>query len=135
LLSLAALLHPIEYISYFIESMLKPKSSKITFTRICQEFFLKKFPKGTLPSGQYSELRSIAVDPEHRGSGLAFRLLDASLKQLQRNGGRRCIAWVTADNQPSLRLFEKAGFSNLTTRKDAKSEVHILRWEEFDDRC
>lgn len=52
------------------------------------------------------EIFSIAVDPSHRGKGLAGRLLDDTLKQL--NG--RAKLQVACENEAAIGLYRGRGF-------------------------
>jgi len=49
------------------------------------------------------------TDPEFRGKGLATLALEAIMRRLD-NQDRTCWYVVEADNAPSIRVVEKAGF-------------------------
>ncbi len=57
----------------------------------------------------------VAVDEEHRGRGLAGRMLDGLVDRLRDRGVCRMEATVTADNQASIRLFESFAKGRGTT--------------------
>lgn len=62
---------------------------------------------------------SITVAPDHRGSGVGRRLLQAVLDRLGvQSPGTTVVALVRRHNEPSLRLFRTLGFepSELTHR-------------------
>lgn len=68
---------------------------------------LKRFIK-TVPDGDYY-LQAIAVDDQHRGSGIGTMLLDHS-EELARAGGCRRIALdVALNNAGARRLYEHRG--------------------------
>jgi ribosomal protein S18 acetylase RimI-like enzyme len=60
-------------------------------------------------------LEWVAVAPEQRREGLARRLVDTLLEALKARGCQTVIADVTGANEPSRRLFERAGFDEGTT--------------------
>lgn len=47
---------------------------------------------------------------EHRGHGLAGRLFEAALPELQRRGVRRFVLEVLQENAPAVKAYEKTGF-------------------------
>jgi ribosomal-protein-alanine N-acetyltransferase len=55
-------------------------------------------------------LEWLAVDSEHRRSGLATRLIDAVVGQLRALGRRDVVADVSSANEASRSLFARAGF-------------------------
>lgn len=61
-------------------------------------------------SGVRLEVDMLGVLPQHRGRGLATRLVDHAIAQARRRGVRRFRALVAADNVASRRVFLKAGF-------------------------
>ena len=60
---------------------------------------------GARPNG-LAEIRSLAVAPGTRGTGLGARLLDAAVKQARRQGTARVFAVTRAP-----KFFERRGFS------------------------
>lgn len=66
----------------------------------------------------------IVLAPEHRGRGLALPALKA-LNRLARDARiHRLIARIRADNTPSRRVFEKAGFA--LTGEETINDVRTL---------
>jgi GNAT superfamily N-acetyltransferase len=59
-------------------------------------------------------LYEIATSPSHRRTGVARRLLSASMRALADRGEPHLAAWVTAGNQPSERLLAGLGFTPVT---------------------
>jgi len=57
-----------------------------------------------------AELISIAVDPAHRGKGIASALMDSTLRRLRRRGIRRFRLTVKVTNASAIRFYEKYGF-------------------------
>lgn len=57
----------------------------------------------------------IAVAPEQRREGLARRLVQTLLQALRARGCDTVVADVTGTNEPSRRLFARAGFAEGTT--------------------
>ncbi len=81
-------------------------------------------------SGRGTELLSIAVDPTARGGGLGQALVDGFLDEVTRRGGRAAHVVVGADNQPAVRLYQRAGF--VVVRRfelHAGTPSLLLQWE------
>ena len=55
-------------------------------------------------------INRIAVDPDHRRHGVASRLMDACEGAFQALGIDIYAALVEINNEPSARLFERAGY-------------------------
>jgi ribosomal protein S18 acetylase RimI-like enzyme len=55
-------------------------------------------------------LEWLAVDPEHRGDGLATRLVETVVEAIRKLGRRDIVADVSSANEASRRLFARAGF-------------------------
>ena len=55
---------------------------------------------------------SIGLGSEHRGKGLGVKILNQAVEEVFQDGRvHELDAYVKADNEASLRLFERAGFS------------------------
>ena len=63
-----------------------------------------------------AEILSVAVARAWRGRGIARRLLDLHLRRLAGFGLRAVFLEVDEDNQPALRLYRRAGFSEVGRR-------------------
>jgi len=59
------------------------------------------------------EIKFCLTLPEFRGKGIYPAALQAILQYLRERGYRRCFICVKADNEPSIRGIEKAGFERL----------------------
>ncbi len=57
-----------------------------------------------------AEILSIAIDPRFRGRGLSPNLLLTHLGHLAGRGVRTIFLEVEENNEPALRLYERAGF-------------------------
>lgn len=64
-----------------------------------------------------SELLTIAVDPKWRGKGVGRALLDAVFADLMMSSARKMFLEVDAENRPAIKLYEKLGFSTISSRK------------------
>ena len=64
-----------------------------------------------------SELLTIAVDPKWRGKGVGKALLDAVFADLMMSPARKMFLEVDAENRPAIKLYEKLGFSTISSRK------------------
>jgi L-2,4-diaminobutyric acid acetyltransferase len=92
----------------------------------CSERVVVGFVTGYLRPGDPSVLFvwQVAVDPAHRGAGLAAEMLDSLSDRVD---PRFLEATVTADNEPSHRLF--AGFAarrDLTLHRSALFGVDLF---------
>lgn len=63
-----------------------------------------------------AEILSVAVADHQRGRGLARRLLDLHLRRLAGLGARTVFLEVDEHNAPALRLYNRAGFSEVSRR-------------------
>jgi [ribosomal protein S18]-alanine N-acetyltransferase len=64
-----------------------------------------------------SDLQTLAVDPEHRGSGVGRGLLAAMLQRAHERGATSMILEVRADNTAAQELYTDAGFETIATRR------------------
>ncbi len=64
-----------------------------------------------------AEILTIAVDPNHRRSGLGQTLLAAASDLATQQGGEALFLEVSIDNQAALALYEKAGFVRVGLRR------------------
>ena len=66
------------------------------------------FDPGT---GLEGEVAEVYVAPEHRGRGIATRLLGEAVKLFEETGVTLGYVWTRAENADATRLYEAAGFS------------------------
>lgn len=64
-----------------------------------------------------AEILTVAVLPRKRGLGIANRLMQANLPQLQSAGARSWFLEVEAQNTPALALYKRWGFEQVGERK------------------
>jgi len=62
-------------------------------------------------------VQTLAVDPDHRGSGVGTRLLEALLAEAGRRGQTRVALEVRADNEAAQRLYARHGFRRTGVRR------------------
>jgi ribosomal-protein-alanine N-acetyltransferase len=99
-----------------------PAESFVEYWRECPELFLVA-RQGRRIAGysitetgwRGAELESIAVDPRHRGRGIAQALLDATISQLRSKktrlqGAVTLRLMVSTVNFPALRFYRQYGF-------------------------
>ena len=74
------------------------------------------------------ELLQVWVSPEHRGTNVAWDLMDAIFKWARENNFRRIIAGVTKGNDRAVKFYIKYGFSILDepSAKDSGG-VYLLK--------
>ncbi|MBL8643283.1 MAG: GNAT family N-acetyltransferase [Rhodospirillaceae bacterium] len=65
-----------------------------------------------------AEVLTIAVDPNKRGAGLGYRLVEAGLVLVLAQKAARCFLEVAEDNAPAFAVYTKAGFTRCGERKD-----------------
>lgn len=63
-----------------------------------------------------SDLQTLAVDPEHRGSGVGRELVAAMLQRAYERGATSMILEVRSDNTSAQKLYTDAGFETIATR-------------------
>ncbi len=59
----------------------------------------------------------LGVSPQHRGKGIAGKIMDYTLSIATESGCRRITATVETTNKPSQLLFESSGFSIVTNNR------------------
>ena len=80
-----------------------------------------------------AEILSVAVARRQRGRGLAAQLLNLNLRRLAGLGARAVFLEVGEHNDPALRLYRRAGFSEVSRRPnyyptpDGKIAALVLR--------
>ena len=68
--------------------------------------------------GADAELLNIAVDPVHRGKGLAGQMLDAVLIELGARGVRNAFLEVRESNRAARGLYDSRGFTAIGRRRN-----------------
>ena len=58
-----------------------------------------------------ADIRTLCVDEEHRGKGVAQQLLGAAMEFLKSKNMRKVIARTKSDNESAIALFVKNGFA------------------------
>ena len=64
------------------------------------------------PAARATQLRGMATDPDHAGSGLGARLLDVGIERCRRRGDT--VVWANA-RVTALGFYERAGFTVVGT--------------------
>ncbi len=64
------------------------------------------------------ELTNIAVEPDCRGQGIGFELMDAVKTEAMNSSVSRIVLEVRVSNNPAITLYEKCGFTNIGIRKN-----------------
>jgi [ribosomal protein S18]-alanine N-acetyltransferase len=68
-------------------------------------------------AGDESEILSVAVAASAQGRGLAGRLLHLHLRRLAGLSVRRVFLEVGENNEPAVRLYDRAGFQQVSRRE------------------
>jgi ribosomal-protein-alanine N-acetyltransferase len=66
--------------------------------------------------GGHADIQTIAVIPDHRGTGLGRRLLHALLERANEGAVATVFLEVRADNQPAISLYRSEGFEDIDRR-------------------
>lgn len=70
----------------------------------------------------------LTIAPEWRGQRLATPIIEAACARARAEGAQLVIAQIKAENAPSLRAFQAAGFTWFGTRATgATTTAHMLR--------
>ncbi len=81
-------------------------------------------------AGDATDLRRIAVQPEHRRRGVASALLDATLASGSAVPGcHRCLLEVAADNAAALAFYQRHGFTAITRRPRYYGDIDAVVME------
>lgn len=67
--------------------------------------------------GDAADVMTIATTPKVRGTGLGRELLSRLTAAATAGGASALLLEVRADNEPAIRLYEKAGFDRLNVRR------------------
>jgi ribosomal-protein-alanine N-acetyltransferase len=68
-------------------------------------------------AGGEGEIANLAVDPDARGRGIGSALLDAALREAQRQGGAQVFLEVRSSNLRARQLYESRGFAEIGRRR------------------
>jgi [ribosomal protein S18]-alanine N-acetyltransferase len=85
-----------------------------------------------------AEILSVAVAGRERGRGLAHRLLDLHLRRLAGLAARTVFLEVDEHNVPALRLYQRAGFREVSRRpnyypgEDGKAAAALVLRRDLD---
>ena len=80
--------------------------------------------KGQTDSG---ELMQVWVSPEHRGTGVAWDLMNSIFKWAQENNFHRIIAGVTKVNAGALKFYTKYGFSRIYGSGQSDGSIYLKK--------
>lgn len=74
-----------------------------------------------------ADLHRVVVDAQHRGRGIARRLITAGIEWAQAMGAERMVLEVDVDNASALSLYDRFGFAPIGRRADYYGPgVHAL---------
>lgn len=68
-------------------------------------------PFRVYPAYQYTIENSIYVHPDHSGKGIASKLMTRLIEQAKQDNYKTVIACIDADNEASIKLHQKFGFT------------------------
>lgn len=67
--------------------------------------------------GEVADVMTIATAPRAQGEGVGRLLLDLLLDRAERRGASAVLLEVRADNTRAVRLYERAGFAQISVRR------------------
>lgn len=82
-----------------------------------------------------SDMMNVAVDPDYRRMGIAYRLIEALIAALAERDNHSLALEVRASNTPAIALYGKMGFTEVGRRRNyyrnPREDALILRkeWE------
>ena len=74
------------------------------------------------------QVMTIGTDAAHQRRGVGALLLDALLARARELGAARVLLEVRVDNDPALRLYERAGFTRLGRRRGYYQPENVDAW-------
>ena len=80
---------------------------------------------GTAEDGDVRHLVAMWVDPAHRGSDAATRLVEAVCRWADDDGGRVVSLWVADGNDRARRFYERLGFTGTGERQPLPSAPEV----------
>ncbi len=86
---------------------------------------------GLLQSFEEADITNVAVHPDYRGRGIAFRMLRQLMDMGTKRGIERFTLEVRAGNEAALRLYQKLGFESAGIRKnfyEKPKEDAVIMW-------
>ena len=78
-----------------------------------------------------AQVTNVAVHPEHRGKGVATRLMERLIREVKQRGATAMTLEVRPSNAPALALYEKFGLKSVGRRKgyyQDNGEDAIIMW-------
>jgi DNA-binding MarR family transcriptional regulator/predicted N-acetyltransferase YhbS len=69
-------------------------------------------------SDEVAQLRMLVVDPAARGLGIGARLVEECIAFAKRAGYKEMMLWTTDFNQAARRIYERAGFTLVSEKRD-----------------
>lgn len=73
-------------------------------------------------SGDAWSIETVMTHPNFQGRGLARKLVETSLDEIRRRGGRICTLKVRADNEAAYHLYRNIGFAHCDTTVHMRAE-------------
>ncbi len=84
---------------------------------------------GIMIAGEDAHLMTVAVEPPHRRSGVATRLMLEMVERAIKEGARNMTLEVRPSNQPAHQLYEKFGFVEVGVRPGYyRDEDAVVMW-------
>lgn len=79
--------------------------------------------------GDTAYISMLATLPGHRGQGLGNRVLSEFIQKAEAQGLKAVHCYAVRENAAAMKLYEKAGFTELTAEHDPRpGDVHLIRW-------
>lgn len=85
---------------------------------------------GTRPGWRYTAELSVYVAPDVTGGGVGPAILEALVNACRDAGHHALLAQIIADNEPCLKMVERAGFSRVGTFREVGRKFD--RWIDLE---
>jgi GNAT superfamily N-acetyltransferase len=72
-----------------------------------------------------AELFAMWVEPESRGTGVAWRLVDAAAAQARQDNRSHLMLWVVVDNGRAVAFYSSAGFRPSDSRRPVRTDESL----------
>ena len=109
--------------------------------RIAGAFALNAKPEGNYQKGRWSRdlaygefmtIHMLAVDPDQMGKGIGSEILRFCIDRAKADGYKAIRVDIVPDNDPSIRLFEKHGFTYAGDADLELGKAHIPEFSLFE---
>jgi ribosomal protein S18 acetylase RimI-like enzyme len=104
--------HQSDYMGYatFSASYVKDKMKKNNFYFVAEDKKIIGCIRASIVDLDLAEIRTLCVDEQYRGKGIAKQLVKTALTCLKKKKMRKVVARTKSDNKEAISLFKSFGF-------------------------